>query len=417
MFAATALPPHLLTGMAAALGMGLLIGIDRERAKGSGSERAAAGVRTFLLLALGGAIAELVGPLGVAIAGAFVVAAIIASYRRTRSDDPGLTTEVAMLATFLLGVLAMRSAGLAAALGVVVAITLASKSRLHHFSREHLTPQELHDALLLVAAAFVVLPLLPDRPIDPWDAINPRRLWTLLVAVMGVSTAGYLALRLFGARWGLAIAGLAGGFVSSTATIAAMGDKARAEPALTPAFASAGLVSNVGTVVQLAVVLAALSPPLLRHAAAPLLAAGAVAVAAAALSSLRAFGTGLDGHRLAGRRPFEPRHALAFVAIVAGVMLLAAIAQRMLGDDSLPWVLAASGLADVHAATASAAQLVAGGRVDQELALLAMTAALATNSLMKCVMAVLRGGRAYAWRVVPGIVAMVVVFALVVRYA
>lgn len=417
MFAATALPPHLLTGMAAALGIGLLIGIDRERAKGSGSERAAAGVRTFLLLALGGAIAELVGPLGVAIAGAFVVAAIIASYRRTRSDDPGLTTEVAMLATFLLGVLAMRSAGLAAALGVVVAITLASKSRLHHFSREHLTPQELHDALLLVAAAFVVLPLLPDRPIDPWDAINPRRLWTLLVAVMGVSTAGYLALRLFGARWGLAIAGLAGGFVSSTATIAAMGDKARAEPALTPAFASAGLVSNVGTVVQLAVVLAALSPPLLRHAATPLLAAGAVAVAAAALSSLRAFGTGLDGHRLAGRRPFEPRHALAFVAIVAGVMLLAAIAQRMLGDGSLPWVLAASGLADVHAATASAAQLVAGGRVDQELALLAMTAALATNSLMKCVMAVLRGGRAYAWRVVPGIVAMVVVFALVVRYA
>lgn len=417
MFADTALPPHLLTGMAAALGIGLLIGIDRERAKGSGSERAAAGVRTFLLLALGGAIAELVGPLGVAIAGAFVVAAIIASYRRTRSDDPGLTTEVAMLATFLLGVLAMRSAGLAAALGVVVAITLASKSRLHHFSREHLTPQELHDALLLVAAAFVVLPLLPDRPIDPWDAINPRRLWTLLVAVMGVSTAGYLALRLFGARWGLAIAGLAGGFVSSTATIAAMGDKARAEPALTPAFASAGLVSNVGTVVQLAVVLAALSPPLLRHAATPLLAAGAVAVAAAALSSLRAFGTGLDGHRLAGRRPFEPRHALAFVAIVAGVMLLAAIAQRMLGDGSLPWVLAASGLADVHAATASAAQLVAGGRVDQELALLAMTAALATNSLMKCVMAVLRGGRAYAWRVVPGIVAMVVVFALVVRYA
>ena len=184
MFADTALPPHLLTGMAAALGIGLLIGIDRERAKGSGSERAAAGVRTFLLLALGGAIAELVGPLGVAIAGAFVVAAIIASYRRTRSDDPGLTTEVAMLATFLLGVLAMRSAGLAAALGVVVAITLASKSRLHHFSREHLTPQELHDALLLVAAAFVVLPLLPDRPIDPWDAINPRRLWTLLVAVM-----------------------------------------------------------------------------------------------------------------------------------------------------------------------------------------------------------------------------------------
>ncbi|WP_119718208.1 MgtC/SapB family protein [Cognatilysobacter tabacisoli] len=416
MLTETALSPHVLTGLAAALGIGLLVGIERERAKGAGPSRAAAGVRTFLLLSLGGAIAELVGPVGVAIAGVFVVAAVLASYRHTRRHDPGLTTEVAMLATFLLGVLAMRSAGLAAALGVVVAITLASKSRLHHFSREHLTPQELHDALLLVAAAFVVLPLLPDRPIDPWGAINPRRLWTLLVAVMGVSTAGYLALRLFGARWGLAIAGLAGGFVSSTATIAAMGDKARAEPPLAAAFASAGLVSNVGTVVQLAVVLAALSPPLLRHAAVPLAAAGTVAVAAAVLASVQAFRGGLDGHRLAGRRPFEPRHALAFVAIVAGAMLLAAVAQQLLGDRSLPWVLAATGLADVHAATASAAQLVAAGRVEQELALLAITAALATNSLMKCVMAALRGGRAYAWRVLPGIVAMVLAFALVVHF-
>ena len=102
---------------------------------------------------------------------------------------------------------------------------------------------------------------------------------------------------------------------------------------------------------------------------------------------------------------------LAFVTILAAILLLAAIARHWLGAGSLPWILAASGLADVHAAAASAAQLVTTGQVDQDRALVAVLAALATNSLMKCVVAVLRGGRHYAMRVVPGIVLMVVAFA------
>lgn len=405
-------PMAVLPGVAVALGVGLLIGIERERAKGVGPHRAAAGVRTFTLLGLVGAIAQLIGPVGLALAGLFAVGGVLASYHQTREHDPGLTTEVAMLATFLLGALAVRGTALAAGLGVVVALLLASKPRLHRFSRNQLTQQELHDVLLLTAAAFVVLPLLPDRALDPWQALNPRRLWILVVAVMGVSTAGYVALRLFGSRIGLAIAGLAGGFVSSTATIAAMGDKARATPELSSAFASAALVSNVGTVVQLAVVLGALAPPLLVRAAVPLLAAGAMTVLLAAFSSWRAFARPLDGIDLAGRRPYQPRHVLAFVAIVATVMLVATIARAQLGDASLPWVLAATGLADVHAAASAAAQLVANGQVDTQVAMLAIVAALTTNSLMKCVMAVARGSGDYARRLVVGVVLMLLAFVL-----
>ena len=400
-----------IIGLGVALGVGLLIGVERERAKGTGPRRAAAGVRTFTLLGLVGGLAHLVGNIGVAVAGIFVTLAMLASYRRSRSTDPGLTTEVAMLATFFLGVLAMRAMPVAAGLGVVVALVLASKSALHRFTRQVLSAQELHDLLLLTAAAFVVLPLLPDRTIDPWDSINPRRLWLLVVAVMAVSSAGYVALRAFGSRLGLALAGLAGGFVSSIATIAAMGDRARASPEASAAFASAGLVSNVGTVIQLTVVMAALSPDLLAHAAWPLAAAGVVAVGAAVLASWRAFSTSGDGRDLAGKRPFEPMHVLAFVAILAMIVLVAAIARHWLGAGSLPWVMGASGLADVHAATASAAQLVATGQVDADQALPAVLAALTTNSLMKCVVAALKGGRGYAMRVVPGIVLMVVAFA------
>lgn len=401
-----------ILGLGVAIGVGLLIGVERERAKGAGPRRAAAGVRTFMLLGLAGALAHLVGEIGILVAGIFVTLAVLASYRRSQAADPGLTTEVAMLVTFFLGVLAMRVTPVAAGLGVVVALVLASKSRLHRFTRQVLSAQELHDLLLLTAAAFVVLPLLPDRTVDPWDAINPRKLWLLVVAVMAVSSAGYVALRAFGSRLGLALAGLAGGFVSSIATIAAMADRARATPESSASFASAGLVSNVGTIIQLTIVLAALSPELLTHAAWPLAAAGVVAVGAAVVASWRAFSSSGDGRSLAGQRPFEPMRVLAFVAILAAIMLLAAIARHWLGAGSLPWVLAASGLADVHAAAASAAQLVATGQVGADQALVAVLAALASNSLMKCVVAALKGGRHYALRVIPGIVLMVIAFAV-----
>lgn len=403
--------PEDITGLGIALGIGLLIGLDRERAKGTGPQRAAAGVRTFMQIGLVGAVSHLVGEIALLVAGAFVALAILASYRRSRSHDPGLTTEVAMLVTFLLGVLAMSDTPLAAGLGVVVALVLAGKSRLHRFARQALTAQEMHDVLLLAAAAFVVLPLLPDRTIDPWDAINPRKLWLLVVAVMAVSTAGYVALHAFGSRLGLAFAGLAGGFVSSTATIAAMANRSREAPLSSAAFASAAMVSNVGTIIQLTIVLAMLSPELLRLAAQPLMAAGAVTVMASLAANARVKAAPGDGHQLAGKRPFEPRHVLGFVAVLGSIVLLAALARHWLGAASLPWVLAASGLADVHAAAASAAQLVASRQLDSGPALIGVTAALASNSLVKCVVATVQGGSSFAMRLIPGIVLMVVAFA------
>ena len=406
-----ALLPDEITGLCIALGIGLLIGVERERAKGSGPDRATGGIRTFTLLGLLGALGYFIGDVGVLVAGLFVALAVVASYLCTRTSDPGLTTEVAMLVTFALGVLAMRVAPVAAGMGVLVALVLAAKSQMHRFTRQLLTAQEMHDLLLLAAAAFVVLPLLPDRSIDPWDAINPHRLWLLVVAVMAVSSAAYVALRAFGSRLGLALAGLAGGFVSSTATIAAMGDGARANPQSNAAFVSAGLLSNVATIIQMVVVLGTLSPELLRRAAWPLAAAGVVAAGAAVVASWKAFSISGDSPDMAGKRPFEPKRVLGFVAILTVILLFAAIMRHWLGSANLPWVLAASGLADVHAAAASAAQMVATGQVRVEPALIAILAAMTTNSLGKCLMAAARGGWPYASRVIPGIVLMLVAFA------
>src|SRR5262249_29624727 len=176
-----------------ALGCGLLIGIERERRKGSGPARAIAGVRTFTLASLAGAIAQALGQPLLVGAGALLVLLLAAAAslhdRRMpgRDADPGVTTELALFVTFLLGVLAI-----AAGAAVVVALLLSAKAGLHRFSTEVLSADELHDALLLAGAALVVLPLIPSHPIDWLAGVDPRRLWGLVVLLMILQAGGYV---------------------------------------------------------------------------------------------------------------------------------------------------------------------------------------------------------------------------------
>src|SRR5512134_757020 len=180
--------------IAVALGIGLLIGIERERRKGEGAGRAPAGVRTYAITALLGAVSfELGGPVLLAVVTVPVAGFIALGYYRTRSDDPGLTSEFVQLLTLFLGALAMREPLLASGLGVIVALLLAARSRMHHFVRRVLTETELNDALMLAAAALVVLPLMPDRYVGPFNAINLHTLWVIVVLMMSISSGGYIA--------------------------------------------------------------------------------------------------------------------------------------------------------------------------------------------------------------------------------
>lgn len=413
------LPSHALTdvsstalGLGVSLAIGLLIGLERERNKHMGPMQAQAGVRTFPLLGLAGATASLIGDAAIYAAALFVTAVAIASYVRTNEKDPGVATEMAMLMTFLLGILSMSSPAFSAGLGVTVAILLASKYRLHLLSRKWLSGTELHDLLILAAASFVVLPLLPDRSLDPWDAFNPRRLWFLAVAVMSIASLGYLAMRALGTKFGLPIAGLASGFVSSTATIGTMAERARGTPSLAAAAASAAVISNAGTVAQLGVVIGLLSQALLRHLALPLLAAGTAAIIAAISISWKSWNSGHDAAALAGERPFKMRAVLGFVSLLGGIMLASAILRSYLGKANLPWIMAVSGFADVHAAAASAAQAVSTGHIDLQQASWCVLAALASNSSLKCAIALSKGPHGYALRVVSGTLGVMAGFAV-----
>lgn len=389
-----------LFGFVVALGLGLLIGIERERRKGDGPDRGAAGVRSFTLVALMGALGMHLGLPALLLAGAFVSLAALLSYVRSNTDDPGLTTEISLVLTYLLGALSLSEPGLAAALGVSVAILLAGKSNLHRFAQILLTPQEIHDGLLLLASALIVLPLLPAGTIDPWGVIEIRKLWAIVVMIMAISAAGHVALRVFGARIGLPLAGFVGGFVSSAATIAAMGQRAARDPARLYAAAAAGMASSVTTTLLMSLLLASTSMALLRSVW-PMLLAGTLVAAAATWRLARRDGSSSVDPEASGGRPFAPTEALIFAGLLAAVLLISAGLKSWLGAHGI-WIVAASaGLADVHAVTLSMGQLVGSAMIGLDDARWALVLGFATNMVTKMVLA-RRAGSAYFRQLWPG---------------
>src|SRR5216683_1279833 len=346
------LPLHpLFLGFLVALGIGLLIGIDRERKKGEGPTRQAAGLRTFTLAALLGAVAIAAGgELLLAAVALGVVAFAGLSYWRARDSDPGLTTETALVLVTLLGGLAIREPAFAAGLGVVTAVLLAARSALHRFVLAVLTDQEISSLLIFAGATLVVLPLLPDRAIGPYGALNLHTIWIVVILVMAVSALGYIAVRLLGARYGLPLAGLAAGFISSIATIDAMGARARKEPELLMPAVAGAVLSSIATIVQLAILIA---------------------------------------------------------AILAVVLLVAAAAQDWFGEAGVLVAAASAGFADTHSAAVSVAALVEEKRVTAPLAVIPILAAITTNTISKMVFAVSAGGRGFAFYVIPGLILLV----------
>ncbi|MDE2234445.1 MAG: MgtC/SapB family protein [Gammaproteobacteria bacterium] len=386
-----------ILGWITAIGIGLLIGLERERHKGRGSTRKQAGLRSFLLVSLTGAIGMQLGPAALVVAILAVGALAVVSYWRTRGTDPGITTEMALVATLLLGALAMRDSAFAAALAVFIAIALAGKVPLHHFVRRVLSAQEVNDGLLLAAAVLIVLPLLPDHPLAILGGLNPRTLWLLAILVMGIQTLGHVFLRVLGPSHGLALAGLAGGFISSVATIAAMGQRARTEPVRFAASLAGAYMSNIATVLQLALLVGILMPALLLRLAPSLVLAGLVALVSALWTHWRSRSRQYTARPVApSARLFSPREALIFAVLVGGLLWIADTAGRAAGAGALVLTATLAGFADTHAAAASVAQLALNGELPQTFALVAILSAFSSNAISKMLAALVSGGWRFA---------------------
>jgi uncharacterized membrane protein (DUF4010 family) len=395
---------HPYASWAVALGIGLLIGIERERRKGEGPGRAAAGVRTFAITSLlGAASMEIGGPMLLSVTTAGVLALTALAYYRSHNEDPGLTTEIALVLTIVLGGLAIREPLEAAALAVAAAILLAARTPMHRFVRDVLTQSELKSALIFAAATLVVWPVIPDRYLGPFDAINLRSVWSIVILIMAISACGYIAIRALGSRYGLPAAGFASGFVSSSATIAAMGARVVAEPRLLGPAVSAAVLSTVATVIQISIVVAATSPDTLLALAVPLTFAGLAAVAYGLLFAFGIRGEAADVPSNEGEA-FSLRAAVLLAVVLAVVLVAAAALRTWFGDRGLIAAAAMAGFADAHATAVSMASQVAAGKMVARDACMPILVGFTTNSITKIVLAGASGSRAFALRVVPGLV-------------
>jgi uncharacterized membrane protein (DUF4010 family) len=400
--------------LAVALGIGLLIGAERERKKADTGERrkdnsgtsAIAGVRTFTIASLLGAVSMEINPwllmVSIVCLTIFVTSASFVSI----NDNPSLTTEVSLILTVILGGLAMSEAGLAASLAVAVAILLAAKEPIHWFVRGAVTKDEMNDFFILAAATLIVLPIVPNALIGPFDAINPRNLWLIVILVMLIGALSHLALRLLGSKAGLPVVGLVSGFISSIATVGAMGSRATKTPELMGSAVAGATLSCLSTVLQLSLLLAAIHPPTLYALALPLLFGGvsiAVYGLVVTLSSLHHNGLALDDLG----RSFSVKTAVMLAAIIALALLASAALNTWFGQAGLVIASGVAGLADAHAATISVASLALADKLLVADAVIAILVAFSVNAFSKVVAATFTGGREFAQKVTLGIVIQV----------
>ncbi len=388
-FSSYPLFPALLT----ALGVGLMIGVVRERQHYDSF----AGVRTHVLTALAGVLAATLGAPVLLLLLLFVAALSGLAYWRSAELDAGVTGEIALMLTALLGALAVTQPAMASGLGALTAVLLYAKTPLHRFSRELLSEDEVHDGLILLASALVILPLLPDKVIDPFGVLNLAKLWRLVVLVMLVGAVAHIALRIVGNRFGLPLAGFFSGYVSSTAATLNFAQIAKQNPSLMSPALSAVLLANAASVSLFIPILMAMNPAYLKSII-PEIVVAIVVLAVLSLFGIRKKSTLGAEPSLVQKRMFHIGHALSLVALIAAILLGTAALGQWLGPQ---WAIAVTMLAaaaELHAALAGMAQLVQNNVLSLTNSHWGLLGLLVSTTLAKSIIAWFAGGKDFAWR-------------------
>jgi uncharacterized membrane protein (DUF4010 family) len=422
--------PLPFVDFAIALFIGALVGLEREKRqeeeleRGERKQRGIGGLRTFILFAEAGAVAawlsqSVASPWIFVGGGALVTAAVLAGYAATSREEGqlGLTTEIAAVVTYLLGgTVLFGHAEVAVALAIATSAVLAFKQPLHRLV-ERIGRDDLYAGLKLLIATFIVLPVLPNRPVDPWGALNPWRMWWLVVLISGLSLVGYAATRALGSARGIPLTGLAGGLVSSTAVTLSLSRRSveNGNPRLDHELASGILLSWATMFARIGVLVAAVNAPLLGRIAIPLGALLAVAAGAAAWHHWRSRLHGEGGDAVPLGNPFGLAPAIRFALLFAAVLLAVELVGRSFPLGGLYLVAALAGLTDVDAITLSMAR--PGGHAAAGTAAAAIGIAAASNTVVKCAMTALVGSPGLRRHVVVATAALLATVAAALAFA
>lgn len=410
-----------LQDFGAALLIGVLIGIDRERKKEVEDTADIAGLRTFILLALAGAVsawlAMQVSPWIFAAMSLVVGGQVIFGYFAYTRHNPsyGITTEIAAIFVFLLGGCAVFGyRELALGMAVITSVALAFKPALHGMVAK-LRQDDIHAGVKLLIASFIVLPLLPDQTIDPWDAINPNRIWWLVILISGLSLVGYVATRWLGTQHGNALTGLFGGMASSTAVTLTFAkrsvDESRQQHQGETLYKSLAAGVLLAWAIMFVRVIAAVSivyRPLVWPLIWPMAAMGLLVAAAAFWYWYRSRKTdSSEEDEVPLKNPFSLVSAMKFAAFFTLIELIVQLVKTYASEQGFYAVAAIAGLTDVDAITLAMSQY-ASEADDLRIAVTAITIAVLSNTLVKCGLVCFFGSRPMAWRVASVTVAVVV---------
>lgn len=390
-----------------ALGIGLLIGMERERRPDS-----AAGLRTFSLVAMLGCLFALLGEKaggpGLLIAGLLVVsAAMVASNFSSRQEEQyrGFTSEAAVIVTYGLGAAVWFGyATLAVMLAITTTVLLYFKAELKQFS-ERTTPKDINSILQFGVLSLVILPILPSADFGPYNAINPRQVWWMVVLISGLALAGYLALRIIGARHGAALLGIFGGLASSTATTMMFSRHARDHGDLIRMSAIVILIANVMVMIRLGLISSVFAPALVTPIAI-VFACGIVPGIVMALVGWKILHAAGELPMPAVKNPTELKTALSFGLLYAVVLLASAWLQDIAGNSGLYIVALASGLTDADASVLSTLRMFNLEKISGGEAVIAVTLALLANLVFKIGLVISIGGGKLARHALPGLFAI-----------
>jgi len=374
-----------------ALLIGALIGLEREFYQQKAESPDFAGIRTFSLIALLGSVsAYLADGFGVILAGVALgglALMVTVSYRgalERKRTESGITTEVAALLTFLFGVLVMGDhPAVAIALAVITSLLLVSKGRLHTFIRS-MSPEDIHVTLQFALVAAVILPLLPDRTIDPLGLLNPFQIWLMVVFVSGIGFSGYILMKTLGPSKGINLTAVLGGLASSTATTISFSSASREYPQMAGNYARAVVLASTVMLPRVTLLVLVLHPPLMLKVVIPLLTmviAGSFFVFVLQRDQVAGKMTAPQPSEI--ENPLKLSTAIKFGLLFAIALILLEYAQSFLGSTGVYLASFLSGLTDVDAIALSATRLAADAQLSLDVAGNAVVIAALMNTVSK----------------------------------
>lgn len=341
--------PNALFSFIISLLIGLLLGIERERSHPEGVQ--AIGMRTFILFSLLGTMtATLNHTIITAVAGVFVFGIILLSYLRSTKQgkkkvDIGITTEVSAGIVFILGYMIPTFPFTAITLSGIILLILIERKRLHIFSREKLKPKEIEVFIILTIFALGVLSILPNRTIDPWQLFNPRIFGILITIIAGLQFISYITIRLFGNKFGRAISGFLGGFVSSTAVFATLRDTL-GEGHFMWATMACAILSIVAMIIELIIILFVASPTLLIYIVWPLMTM--IFISLSIVFFLLYFEKTKQKHPIIKLAPINFFSVLRSTVLITLILIFITFVKRYLGTTAIFYASFLTALFEFH---------------------------------------------------------------------